>query len=96
MVTNQEEVPLDNDEISVVIYGCRGSIPVNGNDFDQFGGNSCILITSKSATNIGIIDAGTGIRRLGREIMKMRCFEKSRSSSRSLTFTGTIFKDFLF
>ena len=26
----------------------------------------------------------------------MRCFEKSRSSSRSLTFTGTIFKDFLF
>ncbi len=71
MVTDQEEVPLDNDEISVVIYGCRGSIPVNGNDFDQFGGStSCILITSKSATNIGIIDAGTGIRRLGREIMK--------------------------
>ena len=70
MITNHEEVPLDNDEISVVIYGCRGSIPVNGNDFDQFGGSTtCILITSKSATNIGIIDAGTGIRRLGREIM---------------------------
>jgi phosphoribosyl 1,2-cyclic phosphodiesterase len=70
VVTNQEE-PLDNDEISIVIYGCRGSIPVNGSDFDQFGGStSCILITSKRATNIGIIDAGTGIRRLGREIMK--------------------------
>jgi phosphoribosyl 1,2-cyclic phosphodiesterase len=54
-----------------VIYGCRGSIPVNGADFDQFGGStSCILITSDDATTIGIIDAGTGIRNLGRKIMK--------------------------
>ena len=60
-----------NDEIRVVIYGCRGSIPVNGADFDQFGGSTtCILITSDDAVNIGIIDAGTGIRNLGRKIMK--------------------------
>ena len=71
MVTNREGATLGNDEIRVVIYGCRGSIPVNGADFDQFGGStSCILITSDDATTIGIIDAGTGIRRLGKEIME--------------------------
>ena len=60
-----------NDEIRVVIYGCRGSIPVSGPEYDQFGGStSCVLITSDDAINIGIIDAGTGIRRLGQEIMK--------------------------
>ena len=58
-------------EIRVVIYGCRGSIPVSGPEYDQFGGNtSCILVTFDDAANIGIIDAGTGIRRLGQEIMK--------------------------
>ena len=61
----------NNAEISIKIYGCRGSIPVNGPEYDQFGGStSCILITSDDAINIGIIDAGTGIRRLGQEIMR--------------------------
>ncbi|MGB7837657.1 MAG: hypothetical protein WBL40_06065, partial [Terrimicrobiaceae bacterium] len=51
-----------NAEIRVKIYGCRGSIPVNGPDYDQFGGStSCMLVTSDDAINIGIIDAGTGI-----------------------------------
>jgi phosphoribosyl 1,2-cyclic phosphodiesterase len=58
------------EEIKVVIYGCRGSIPVSGSEFDKYGGStSCILITSNNAANIGIIDAGTGIRHLGRHIM---------------------------
>jgi phosphoribosyl 1,2-cyclic phosphodiesterase len=61
----------DNVEIRVVVYGCRGSIPVSGAKFDKFGGStSCLLITSDDAVNVGIIDAGTGIRRLGQEIMK--------------------------
>ena len=60
-----------NAEIRVKIYGCRGSIPVSGAEYDQFGGStSCILVTSDDAINIGIIDAGTGIRRLGQEIMR--------------------------
>jgi phosphoribosyl 1,2-cyclic phosphodiesterase len=60
-----------SDAIKVVIYGCRGSVPVNGPDFDKFGGStSCVLITSDDAVNIGIIDAGTGIRQLGRDIMR--------------------------
>jgi phosphoribosyl 1,2-cyclic phosphodiesterase len=59
------------NEIKVVIYGCRGSIPVNGSEFDEFGGStSCILITSDDAVNISILDAGTGIRHLGQHIMQ--------------------------
>ena len=94
VVTNREGATLGNDEIRVVIYGCRGSIPVNGADFDQFGGStSCILITSDDAATIGIIDAGTGIRRLGKEIMKTRPFGRSPFSSHLPTFIGIIFKD---
>ena len=60
-----------NDEVRVVIYGCRGSIPTSGPEFERFGGSTtCILITSDDAVNVSIIDAGTGIRRLGRDIMK--------------------------
>ena len=53
-----------------MIFGCRGSIPVNGRNFEKFGGSTtCLLITSDIAKNIGIIDAGTGIRMLGQQIM---------------------------
>jgi phosphoribosyl 1,2-cyclic phosphodiesterase len=59
------------DEITLTIYGCRGSIPVNGREFDKYGGStSCVLVTADDAVNIGIIDAGTGIRHLGRHIMQ--------------------------
>ncbi|HET7237669.1 MAG TPA: MBL fold metallo-hydrolase [Terrimicrobiaceae bacterium] len=59
------------DEIKVVIYGCRGSIPVSGPGYEKYGGStSCLLVTSDNAVNIGIIDAGTGIRTLGRHIMQ--------------------------
>ncbi len=57
-------------KIKIVIYGCRGSVPVNGHDFEKFGGSTtCLLVTSDIAQNIGIIDAGTGIRTLGQRIM---------------------------
>lgn len=51
--------------MKVAFYGTRGSIPVAESDYVQFGGNtSCILITFKSG-RIAILDAGTGIRKLG-------------------------------
>ena len=44
---------------------------MNGREFDKYGGGtSCVLVTSDDAVNIGIIDAGTGIRQLGRYIMQ--------------------------
>ncbi len=46
-------------------WGSRGSIPVCGRDYIKYGGDTtCISIIAKSGDVI-IIDAGTGIRRLG-------------------------------
>ena len=50
-------------------YGCRGSIPVCDAGFQQFGGNTtCFQITFTDTNSIAIIDAGTGLRNLGRDL----------------------------
>ena len=46
-------------------WGSRGSIPVSGKEYLKYGGDTtCLEIRTKS-NDIIIIDAGTGIRRLG-------------------------------
>jgi phosphoribosyl 1,2-cyclic phosphodiesterase len=51
-------------------YGVRGSLPVCGREFERYGGNTtCIKISRENAHRIAIIDAGTGIRNLGKEII---------------------------
>lgn len=46
-------------------FGVRGSIPVCGEEFQKFGGNTtCILV--EGPTRTVILDAGTGIRELGK------------------------------
>ena len=46
-------------------WGARGSIPVSGAEFTKYGGDTtCIEIIGKDGDAI-IVDAGTGIRRLG-------------------------------
>lgn len=55
--------------MKVTFYGTRGSISVSEPEFSQFGGNtSCVLVTSDTG-RIGILDAGTGIRKLGQDIL---------------------------
>ena len=50
-------------------YGTRGSIPVCDVGFQQFGGNTtCLQITFTDTNRIVIIDAGTGLRNLGRDL----------------------------
>jgi len=50
-------------------YGTRGSIPVCDAGFQQFGGNTtCFQITFTDTNRIHIIDAGTGLRNLGRDM----------------------------
>jgi phosphoribosyl 1,2-cyclic phosphodiesterase len=54
----------------VRFWGVRGSLPVPGAKTERYGGNtSCVEIRSAAGTRI-IIDAGTGIRRLGKELMR--------------------------
>lgn len=50
-------------------YGTRGSIPVCDPRFQQFGGNTtCMQITFTDTNRIAIIDAGTGLRNLGKDL----------------------------
>jgi phosphoribosyl 1,2-cyclic phosphodiesterase len=61
--------------MEVVFYGTRGSLPVCDPKFHEFGGNTtCIAVLPTEAgetpNRIGIVDAGTGIYRLGQELLR--------------------------
>jgi phosphoribosyl 1,2-cyclic phosphodiesterase len=50
-------------------YGTRGSIPICDASFQRFGGNTtCLQITFTDTNRIAIIDAGTGLRNLCRDL----------------------------
>jgi len=50
-------------------YGARGSIPVSGEEYLKYGGDTtCLEIRSKN-DEIIIVDAGSGIRRLGNKLL---------------------------
>ena len=52
----------------IKFWGTRGSVPVAGLEYYRYGGNtSCLEIRSQS--DLVIIDAGSGIRNLGSEIL---------------------------
>jgi len=59
----------------IKIWGSRGSIPVSGKDYLKYGGDTtCVEIRTQSG-DIIIIDAGTGIRRLGNQLADENCFD---------------------
>ena len=54
--------------MKIKIWGSRGSIPVSGKEYLKYGGDTtCLEIRTKSG-DIIIVDAGTGIRRLGNQL----------------------------
>jgi len=54
----------------ITCWGARGSIPVSGKEYIKYGGDTtCLEIRTKS-NDIIIIDAGTGIRRLGNKLIQ--------------------------
>jgi phosphoribosyl 1,2-cyclic phosphodiesterase len=55
--------------MKIKFWGTRGSIPVPGPNTVKYGGNTpCIQVTSEKGASV-IIDAGTGIRNLGLELI---------------------------
>lgn len=51
-------------------WGARGSIPVSGKEYVKYGGDTtCIELRTKD-NDLIIIDAGSGIRRLGNNLIK--------------------------
>jgi phosphoribosyl 1,2-cyclic phosphodiesterase len=61
--------------LRVTIWGCRGSVPTPGPETVRYGGNtSCVEVSLPDGPTL-VLDAGTGIRRLGLELVerKTRC-----------------------
>ena len=51
-------------------YGTRGSTPVCEAGFQEFGGNTaCVRLAFPDTQTIAILDAGTGIRTLGKDLL---------------------------
>lgn len=51
-------------------WGSRGSIPVSGREYIKYGGDTTCLEIRSQSDDIIIVDAGTGIRRLGNQLIK--------------------------
>lgn len=62
-------------------WGARGSIPISGKEFNKYGGDTTCLEIHSKTDEIIIVDAGSGIRRLGNHLIE----EKQRKLS--LLFT---------
>jgi phosphoribosyl 1,2-cyclic phosphodiesterase len=73
--------------MKVRFWGVRGSIPVPGRATNRYGGNtSCVEVRPRSAAPI-IIDAGTGLRRLGKSLMEGALGEGKGSASILISHT---------
>jgi phosphoribosyl 1,2-cyclic phosphodiesterase len=51
-------------------WGSRGSIPVSGKEYIKYGGDTTCLEIRTRSDDIIIVDAGTGIRRLGNHLIR--------------------------
>ena len=54
--------------MKVIFYGTRGSAPVPEKDFIQVGGNTSSILVTLNNGDFIILDAGTGIRKLGSDL----------------------------
>ncbi len=69
--------------MNVRFWGVRGSLPVPGAKTERYGGNtSCVEVRSAAGTRI-IVDAGTGIRKLGKDLMHAE-FDAGKGSAHLL------------
>jgi phosphoribosyl 1,2-cyclic phosphodiesterase len=55
--------------VRVKLWGCRGSVPTPGPDTVTYGGNTSCVEVSLGAETVLVLDAGTGIRPLGFELL---------------------------
>lgn len=60
-----------NDEFKIRFWGARGSYPAPGSSTIQYGGNTACVEVNAGGRTI-ILDAGTGIIPLGRELLKQK------------------------
>ncbi|NLD37691.1 MAG: MBL fold metallo-hydrolase [Desulfatiglans sp.] len=74
--------------MKIKFWGVRGSIPCPGPNTVKYGGNtSCLEIWFEEIGRLIIIDAGSGIRELGNDIMKRDIVKKGIKADILLTHT---------
>ena len=56
-------------------WGARGSIPVSGEEYVKYGGDTTCLEIRTKDDEIIIVDAGSGIRRLGHKLLSEKRFQ---------------------
>ncbi|MBI4843652.1 MAG: MBL fold metallo-hydrolase [Nitrospirae bacterium] len=56
--------------MKIKCWGARGSIPVSGEEYLKYGGDTTCIEIRTSDGELIIIDAGTGIRRLGNSLLE--------------------------
>lgn len=56
--------------MKIKFYGTRGSIPICDRDFLEFGGNTTSIKITRDDGRVSILDAGSGIRKLGMELIE--------------------------
>jgi phosphoribosyl 1,2-cyclic phosphodiesterase len=56
----------------LTFWGTRGSIPTPGPDTARYGGNTACISIDGTGGRLVILDAGSGLRPLGHELMKQR------------------------
>lgn len=59
----------------ITCWGARGSIPVSGDEYIKYGGDTTCLEIRTKDDEIIIIDAGSGIRRLGNRLVSEKRFQ---------------------
>jgi phosphoribosyl 1,2-cyclic phosphodiesterase len=57
---------------ALTFWGTRGSIPTPGPETARYGGNTACISIDGRAGRLVILDAGSGLRPLGHELMKQR------------------------
>jgi phosphoribosyl 1,2-cyclic phosphodiesterase len=56
--------------VRLTIWGCRGSVPTPGPETVRYGGNTSCIEVSLADGTVLVLDAGTGIRPLGLELVR--------------------------
>ena len=60
--------------MEITCWGSRGSIPVSGTDYLRYGGDTTCIGIRTSSDDMVIIDAGSGVRRLGNWLIESGCY----------------------
>jgi len=61
---------VSSNRMKITVWGCRGSICVSGPTTRSYGGNTTCLEIRMSSGRLIIVDAGSGMRLLGKKIMR--------------------------